>query len=125
MCRYYKINLTIFKAGSVEEFNQKYICRSCREKAKGPPYYIRTTSEYKEFYKLIQEQVDIAIERNINDPTVQKNLIQTMKNILDKYKITEYTYDVVNGELKGIILSIPFLKNIYINLKVKEKRRIV
>lgn len=121
MYRHYFDNLALYQCTTLEELNQKYLCKKCRKLLK--PSTLYETPEYKQLKHTLQEEVNEAIRRGLNDSIVRQNFIQNVKNILDKRNIKEYYFQVTNNELLGIVLpKIPFFGNIFIPIQTRKKQ---
>ena len=120
----YELNKSKFDVTTLAEFNKRYRCRKCRCKVRKSTLntYIATTPEFQNLQKILQEEVTLAVQRDIRDPSTLKNFMHNVKNILDTHFIFKYSFDIVNGDLIGIVLNdIPFFKSIYMKLNSKGR----
>lgn len=117
---YYWTNLAYFQCATHDELNQKYICRKCRKLLK--PSSLYETPEYKELRHVVQEEVNEALRRGLNNNIVRQNFIQNIKTILDRRNIHQYYFQVTNDELIGIILpKIAFFGDVFVPIKTRKK----
>lgn len=119
--KFYKINLTKFNVGSLEELNQKYLCATCRKHLK-KHYYVselKSTYKYRKVQSLLQEEVDLYQRRGLTNIDARNNFILNVKNILDKFYIKNYSYVSKDNKLIGIEVldKIPFFGSVTIELE--------
>jgi len=77
---------------------------------------IDKTRIYREAKYNIQTEVNLYKKRGLDNPDARNNFMVNVKSILDKCKVTCYSYFIIDNKLQGIKIQIPFMGEILMKL---------
>lgn len=120
----FKRYLTRLNITNIKELNQVYMCGQCRQmylKKKPQKRQYRNIIDFDYLQKELQQQVDLHIQRGVDDKNSQINFINNVKEILARKYITCYSFVIKGRELEGILLkNITFIGDYFMQLKGKK-----
>lgn len=123
---YVKKNMQKYGVYNKDNLELVYLCSKCRppklkkkrKKGINPKALIPYVSDILDLQTQIQEQVNIYIERGLNNLLARNNFLECVKLLLAKVGVTQYSYIIKDDKLKGIqLLNIPIFNEITIKLK--------
>lgn len=118
--RFRKI-LEKFDALTMDEVNRQYLCRKCRVFAtRMSKCNIDKTRMFKCAKHDIETEVKLYKKRGLDNTDARDNFMSNVKVILDKCNVTCYSYYILENELKGIKIQIPFLGDILMKIKTNK-----
>jgi len=118
----FKYNCKKFSVTTAKELNKHYVCRKCRRDETRNVLTVKQsqktdTDAVKKLERIIQEEVDLLIERGVNNPIALKNFDSNIKSILEERSLKDWGYDVRNGMPIGLKIKKTLVGDIYIKIK--------
>jgi hypothetical protein len=121
--KYFKLNLSIFKAENHEQLNNKYLCKYCRYIKQ--PNKLIITPEFKRFQNILQEAINEYIRSGWNNREAEMLCRSNVEAILADQHIKPTQYKVIRNEhrIKGILINdIPFWHNVLVEIEWKDNK---
>ena len=122
--KYYKRHLQKYFCVNAKELSNRYICYQCQQerKEKRPSktqLRLEWYPRFKELKKLISLEAVKLKTLGINNQYAMNNFLETVKTMLDAEGVVHYSY-VVDNELKGILMKLPFLGTVLMKVNLNE-----
>lgn len=122
--KYFKRNLQKYFCVNAKELSDRYVCWACR-KSRGEKQQTRTQlrvqiyPRFTALRKQISHEATKLKKLGVNNQHAMKNFVETTKALLDSEGIVRYSF-IVENELKGISMWVPFLGIVEMKLNLNE-----
>ena len=123
--KYFKLHLQKYFCTSKEELSLRYVCFSCRKERneKHPSrcqLRLQIFPKFKEIKRLISIEASKLKKYGPLNIEMRNNFLATVKTLFDNEGILKYSF-IIEKELKGILIYVPFMGNIIMNLNLNQK----
>jgi len=108
--------------GDIIKLKKKYVCRTCRaEENKDVKQFsldsaINELDSYKELSTSVKFETEQFLSTNISNPQNQRQYKINLKNIFDRFLITEYNINVQGNTIKSVTFKLPIIGTMEINI---------